>query len=133
MQKEAESPDPVALRQKGKLNLAYERRHEPLLPRTRFLLRVSFHAGLAVGIVLGGLAIGVFGYHFIAQLSWVDALLNSSMLLGGMGPVNELHTDAAKLFASFYALFAGLVFLVGVGVLFAPIVHRFFHKFHIEM
>lgn len=118
--------------QTRKSRLAYEHRHEPLIPRAAFLLRVAFHAALAVGIVLGALLVGVFGYHFIAQLSWIDSLLNASMLLGGMGPVNELHTSGAKLFASFYALFAGVVFLVGVGVIFAPIFHRFLHRFHIE-
>jgi len=119
--------------QSRKSSLAYEHRHEPLIPRAAFLLRIAFHAAIAVGIVLGALLIGVFGYHFIARLSWIDALVNASMLLGGMGPVNELHTTGAKLFASFYALFAGVVFLIGVGVLFAPIVHRFLHRFHIEL
>jgi hypothetical protein len=94
---------------------------------------VALHAGIALGIVFGALFIGIFGYHFVAQLSWIDALVNASMLLGGMGPVNELHTTGAKLFASFYALFAGIVFLVSVGLLFAPIIHRFLHRFHIEI
>ncbi len=113
--------------------LSYEHRHEPLLPPAAFFMRVVFHAAIAVGIVFVALLIGIFGYHFIAGLSWIDSLLNASMLLGGMGPVNELHSTAAKLFASFYALFAGVVFLVGVGVLFAPVVHRFLHRFHIEL
>jgi hypothetical protein len=94
---------------------------------------VTLHAGIALGIVFGTLFIGVAGYHFLAQLSWIDALVNASMLLGGMGPVNELHTTAAKLFASFYALFSGIVFLVSIGVLFAPIIHRFLHRFHIGL
>jgi len=133
IQKETRPPDSPATRKKERSRLAYEKRHEPLLPTAKFLLRLSFHAGIAVGIVIGGLAIGVLGYHFVAQLSWIDALLNASMLLGGMGPVNELHTNAAKWFASFYALFAGLVFIIGAGVLFAPIIHRFLHRFHLEM
>jgi hypothetical protein len=120
-------------RHKRKSRLAYERRHEPLLPHAVFLRRVALHAGIAFGIVFGALFIGVVGYHSVAQLSWIDALLNASMLLGGMGPVNELHTTGAKLFASFYALFSGIVFLVSVGVLFAPIFHRFLHRFHIEL
>lgn len=116
-----------------KPTLSYEHRHEPLLPRAAFLLRIAFHAAIAIGIVLVALLIGVLGYHYIAELSWIDALMNASMLLGGMGPVNELHSAGAKLFASFYALFAGVVFLVGVGVLFAPVVHRFLHRFHIKL
>jgi uncharacterized membrane protein len=94
---------------------------------------VTLHAGIALGIVFGALFIGVLGYHFLAQLSWIDALVNASMLLGGMGPVNELHTTGAKLFASFYALFSGILFLVSIGVLFAPIIHRFLHRFHIGL
>ena len=118
---------------KRKSRLALEHRHEPLLPRAAFAVRMVLHAAIAIGIVLGALAIGVFGYHLIAQLPWIDALVNASMILGGMGPVDVLHTSGAKLFASFYALFAGIVFLVSVGVLFAPIVHRFLHRFHIEL
>jgi hypothetical protein len=75
---------------------------------------------------------GVLGYHFLEGLGWLDALLNASMILGGMGPVNELHRDAGKWFASFYALFSGVAFVAGMGVLFAPIVHRFLHKLHVE-
>jgi hypothetical protein len=132
-QHEIERPGPGISWQKRRPKLSYERRHEPLLPRAAFVLRVGLHAGIALGIVFGALFIGILGYHFLAQLSWIDALVNASMLLGGMGPVNELHTTGAKLFASFYALFSGIVFLVGVGVLFAPIVHRFLHRFHIGL
>jgi hypothetical protein len=86
----------------------YDRRHEQLLPWANFLRRMSGHAAVAVGVVAGSLALGIVGYHFLEGLSWIDALLNSAMLLGGMGPVTELHTLAGKLFASFYALYAGL-------------------------
>ncbi|MDP2037108.1 MAG: hypothetical protein Q8L04_06965 [Ignavibacteria bacterium] len=78
------------------------------------------------------LLMGVFGYHFFEDIGWIDSLLNASMILGGMGPVTELKTDAGKIFASFYALFSGIVFLVTVGIIFAPIVHRFLHKLHID-
>ena len=84
------------------------------------------------GIVSGALGLGVYGYHHFGGLSWLDALLNASMILSGMGPVNELRTTAAKLFASFYALFSGVAFITTAGVLFAPVIHRFFHKFHLE-
>ena len=75
---------------------------------------------------------GILGYHYFGRLSWIDALLNASMILTGMGPVNRLDTDAAKLFASFYALFSGVAFLTFVGVLFAPVYHRFLHRFHLS-
>ena len=87
-------------------------------------------AGL--GLIGGSLALGVIGYHVLEGLSWVDALVNASMILGGMGPVNELHTTAGKLFASFYALYSGIVFLAAAGILFAPVYHRFLHSFHLE-
>ena len=111
----------------------FEHRHEPLLPRAAFLRRLALYAGIAFIIVFSSLAMGIIGYHFLGGLSWLDALVNAAMILGGMGPVNELHTQAGKFFASFYALFSGLMFLVVVGVLFAPIIHRFFHHFHLEI
>ena len=108
-----------------------ERRHEPLASRRVFLQRVLLYLGFSIGIIGVSLGIGMLGYHFTEHLSWLDSLLNASMILGGMGPVDALKTTAGKLFASFYALFAGMVFLVAVGVLLAPVVHRFFHAFHL--
>ena len=110
----------------------FERRDEPLLPKSAFLRRVARYAIIALVIDLGSLAIGMVGYHFLEGFSWVDSLLNAVMILGGMGPVNELHTTAGKLFASFYALYSGVVFLVVAGVLFLPVIHRFLHHFHLE-
>jgi hypothetical protein len=78
------------------------------------------------------LSVGVAGYHWIAGLGWVDALLDASMILGGMGPVNPLPTNAAKIFASVYALFSGLVFIAVMGIVLSPIAHRMLHKFHID-
>src|SRR4030043_1329511 len=98
----------------------YEHRTQPLLPRRLLLLRMLRHGLLAFCLVFVSLGIGVVGYHVAAGLSWLDALLNASMILGGMGPVNELHTVAGKLFASFYALYSGAVFLVAVGIMMAP-------------
>jgi hypothetical protein len=91
------------------------------------------HAAIAFGIVIGALMLGVLGYHFVAGFTWIDALLDASMILAGMGPVNTLDTDAGKIFASAYALFSGVVFLGSVGVLFAPVYHRFLHRFHLEI
>ena len=84
-------------------------------------------------IVLISLGVGILGYHIFEGLNFIDSLLNASMILGGMGPVNEVKTDAGKIFASFYALFSGIVFLVIAGVIFAPIFHRFLHKFHLNL
>ena len=111
----------------------YEHKSDSLIPRTRFLIRIFLHALFALGIILLSLVIGVLGYHFLGELSWIDALVNSAMLLGGMGPVNSLQTIAGKLFASFYALFAGLIFLIVVGVMLAPLFHRFLHRFNLEL
>jgi hypothetical protein len=113
----------------------YERKREPLLPAAKFRLRLVNHAAAAVGIVAGSLLMGVIGFHFLSDLSWIDALLNASMLLGGMGPVGELQKwpSAGKIFASIYALYAGIVFLIVAGLLFAPIFHRFLHRFNLEL
>jgi hypothetical protein len=110
----------------------YERRKQRLLSRAEFSKRVSRHGLVALGVLVFGLGIGVLGYHWLAHLSWVDSLLNASMILGGMGPIDPLPTNAAKIFASFYALFSGLAFVGIVSVLLAPFVHRMLHRFHAE-
>jgi hypothetical protein len=76
--------------------------------------------------------IGIIGYHYFEDMGWIDSLLNASMILGGMGPVNSLYTDSGKIFASIYALFSGIIFLVTVGIIIAPAVHRFLHRLHID-
>jgi hypothetical protein len=86
----------------------------------------------AAALIVGSLLIGIVGYHFFENQSFVDALLNASMILGGEGPVTPMQTTAGKVFASVYALFSGVVFLVAVGVFLAPLVHRIFHKFHLD-
>jgi len=110
----------------------FEHRTKPLLSRKVFAFRVLRSLALALGIIGASLALGIFGYRFCAGLSWMDSLLNAAMILTGMGPVNELHTVAGKLFASFYALFSGVVFITAVALLLAPVFHRFLHKFHLE-
>ncbi|HKA32200.1 MAG TPA: hypothetical protein VKH64_03235 [Candidatus Binatia bacterium] len=110
----------------------YEHRTERLLPFDKFLRRLSNHAISALALVAGSLSIGIMGYRFLEHLSWIDALLNASMILGGMGPVDPVKTVPGKLFASGYALYSGLVVLVAAGIIFAPIFHRFLHRFHIE-
>lgn len=110
-----------------------EHHHEPLLPRRAFLGRMARFAVWALALILVALSIGVLGYHCLEGMPWIDALLNASMILGGMGPVDALHTPAGKVFASCYALLSGLLFLAAAGVLFAPIVHRFLHRFHLDL
>lgn len=110
----------------------YKRKHHRLLTRAQFRVRVFQHLALAVIALAVGLGIGVLGYHHLAGLSWVDSLLNASMILGGMGPVDSLHADAAKVFASCYALFSGLVFIGIASLIIAPFAHRILHRFHLE-
>jgi hypothetical protein len=110
----------------------YESRHKPLISQIEFLFRVLRHAMLAVGIVFVALGIGVLGYHGFEEMPWIDALLNASMILGGMGPITPLNTTAGKLFASAYALFSGLVFIGVMGIVFVPFAHRLLHRFHLE-
>jgi hypothetical protein len=109
-----------------------EHKNEKLLPLHHFLLRLAGFIAAAGIFVLLGLFFGVAGYHWICGLPWIDAILNASMILTGMGPVDDLHTTAAKLFASGYALFSGLVFITVTGMVLVPIVHRVLHIFHLE-
>jgi hypothetical protein len=110
----------------------YEPRNRPLLSRAKFLRRVGRHLLVALFAIGVALAMGVLGYHFLGQLAWIDSLLNASMILGGMGPVDPLHSTVAKVFASCYALFSGLAFIGITGLLLAPFAHRLLHRFHIE-
>ena len=86
----------------------------------------------AVALLLLTLTVGMAGYHWLEDQPWVDAYLNASMILGGMGPVAELHTAGGKIFAGTYALFAGLVFVLAIGVVLAPVLHRAMHRFHLD-
>ncbi len=110
----------------------FEHRQQPLVSHKVFLGRVIRYLGFSLAIIGISLGIGILGYHVFEHMSWLDALLNASMILGGMGPVDPLRTDAGKVFASFYALFSGVIFLVAVGVFIAPVFHRFLHSFHVD-
>ena len=110
----------------------FEHRHEKLLPRRLFFKRLAKYGLISLSLVLGSLVIGMIGYSMLEGYSWVDSFLNAAMLMGGMGPVNVLHTDSGKIFAGAYALYCGLIELVAIGVFAAPIVHRFLHHFHLE-
>jgi len=110
----------------------WEHRTEPLLPRAQFLRRLARSGALGAILITISLLIGMLGYHALEQLGWVDAFLNSTMLLGGMGPVDVPKTVAGKIFAGCYALYCGLMVIAIVGIVFGPVVHRFLHKFHLE-
>lgn len=110
----------------------YEHRHQPLISHRLFVHRLGRHAFTTLLLIMVTLCLGMAGYHWLEKLSWIDAYLNAAMILGGMGPVAELKTTEGKLFAGTYALFAGLVFLVAVGVVLAPVVHRAMHRFHLD-
>jgi len=110
----------------------YEHKSEPLASQKVFLQRLYRNAGVAGGIMIGCLFIGVVGYKYTGPMEWIDALHNASMILSGMGPVAEIKTIGGKLFSSFYALFSGVAFITNIGVLITPIAHRFFHKLHAE-
>ena len=110
----------------------YERRIQPLSSSRVFYARLSRSALLGGAIILASLCIGMAGYHYFEKLPWLDAFTNASMILSGMGPLAPIQTKAGKLFAGCYALFSGIAFISSVGVVFAPIYHRFLHKFHLE-
>jgi hypothetical protein len=110
----------------------YEARKHPLITRKAFLARLSTHALLALSFAGASLLAGILGYRELESLSWTDAFLNAAMILGGMGPVNELHTEAGKLFAGIYALYSGVVFLVTTAIMLGPLAHRMLHRFHVD-
>ncbi len=110
----------------------FEHRTKPLLPRKEFYHRLARHALLGVAVIAISLGLGMIGYHVFEKLPWVDAFVNAAMILSGMGPVAMLQTDAGKIFAGCYALFSGLTLIAILGIIFAPVVHRALHKFHLE-
>ena len=109
----------------------YEHHKQPLASRKVFARRLMRNGLIGLTLLAISLFIGILGYHFLEDLSWLDSFLNASMILGGMGPVNPVNTNAGKVFASFSALYSGVVLLASVGVLAAPIFHRFLHRFHL--
>lgn len=111
----------------------FESKKSPVISNRKFYKRVFRNLLVSGLIVAFSLLIGTLGYHFIGELSYVDAFYNSSMILTGMGPVNHIDCTAGKLFASFYALFSGIAFLTTIAVFLAPIIHRFMHRFHLEI
>jgi len=111
----------------------YERRRAPIATPAQFRRRVAHHFGVAMTLIGGSLVIGILGYRWLEGMSWIDAYLNAAMLLGGMGPVGpKLRTDAGKIFAGLYAMYAGMVVIAAASIILAPLFHRFIHRFHLE-
>jgi hypothetical protein len=110
----------------------YEHHKTPLLSRAAFLNRFARHVGIGFCIITVSLGAGMLGYHHFEDMPWIDAFVSASMILSGMGPVGPLQTNSGKLFAGLYALYSGLALITIVGIVLAPVVHRFFHKFHLE-
>ena len=110
----------------------YEHHSAPLLPRQFFWRRMLRHGGMALLAVVVSLAAGTVGYHALGALPWVNAFENASMILAGMGPADPIASTAGKIFASLYALYSGIVFLLVAGVLVTPVFHRMLHRFHLE-
>jgi hypothetical protein len=110
----------------------FEHRAQPVIPPHRFIIRLAYSGIIALAFIAVSLFIGMVGYHVLERLSWIDAFLNASMLLGGMGPVHTPVTSGGKLFAGLYALYCGLAVILVAGIILAPIAHRILHRFHME-
>jgi TRAP-type C4-dicarboxylate transport system permease small subunit len=110
----------------------YERRADKLAPTSIFIKRIIASLLIALALIAAALMLGIAGYHFVAGFEWIDSLLEASMILGGMGPLKDLPNDTAKIFASAYALFSGIIFIALMGIMMSPVVHRVMHKFHID-
>ena len=110
----------------------FEQRRQPLASHPVFYARVARSIAMAGAILCGSLALGMAGYHFLEKMPWLDAFENAAMILSGMGPVGPVQSSAGKLFAGCYALFSGLAFISAIGVVIAPLFHRFIHRFHLQ-
>ena len=110
----------------------YENKRQPLAPPNVYYKRVFRNLSVAILVLLVCLLGGILGYHYIADISWIDSIHNASMILGGMGPVVEVKNDTGKIFSSFYALFSGVAFITNIGFILAPAVHRLLHKLHMD-
>ncbi len=111
----------------------FERRLDKLLPVNAFLRRVAIYVLAALVLIFVSLVGGVLGYRYLEGMAWIDSFLNACMIMGGMGPVGEMHRNAGKIFAGFYALYCGMVLLISFGIMMAPVCHRFLHRFHLDI
>lgn len=110
----------------------FESKDQPLLSRAAFAWRLAGSLAWAVAMIAFSLALGMSGYRYFEGMDWIDAYVNASMILSGMGPLGDLKTWGGKFFAGSYALYSGLAVVIVTGFLLAPIVHRMLHKFHLE-
>lgn len=110
----------------------FEHRSKPLVPRIVFFYRLALSLAAGLAVILFSLACGMAGYRVFEGLSWIDAFVNAAMLLSGMGPLASPQTTGGKIFAGVYALYSGFVVLIAAAIAFAPIIHRFLHRFHLE-
>lgn len=110
----------------------FEKQHQPLLPLSKFVRRLTYSVCVGLFFIAIALYIGMMGYRTFEDRTWVDAFADASMILSGMGPLHPLATKAGKIFAGCYALFSGLTFIFFISVIFAPVIHRFLHKFHVQ-
>ncbi len=110
----------------------FEHRNAKLLPPREFIRRLGWSVVAGMGLIAFSLSIGMIGYHVLAGLPWIDAFLDASMILAGMGPVASLQSNASKLFAGCYAIYCGIALIGTTGVILAPVIHRGLHKFHLE-
>lgn len=119
-------------KQKKNKPTVLEKKHHALAPRNVYYKRLFFSGLLAFGFLSLSLIIGILGYHHLGELTWIDSLVNASMILGGMGPVDPIHTKSGKIFTSIYAIYSGVSFLTAFSILIAPALHRLMHKFHLS-
>ena len=111
--------------------LKFETRHQPLLPRQQFLGRIASTFAISSGLIGASLLAGMSGYHYFEGMPWIDSFANASMILSGMGPLDPVKTWGGKFFAGRYALYSGLLLIVVIGIIVAPLMHRMLHKFHV--
>jgi hypothetical protein len=123
---------PQAQRRPMRKLLDYESRSQALATRARYAKRLALSCAIAGMIIFGSLFIGMLGYAHFENMSWLDAFLNASMILSGMGPADTLKTNAGKLFAGCYAMYSGLIVVLTAGIVLAPIAHRLLHRFHVD-
>ena len=112
--------------------LRYESKHQPLISRRDFARRLARNFAAALVLISVSLFGGMVGYRYLEGMAWIDAFANASMILSGMGPLGTLQTWGGKLFAGFYALYSGLALVLATGIVFAPVVHRMLHRFHLD-
>ncbi len=111
----------------------FEHKSQAVIPLSEFRLRMLRFGLFSAALLAGALGIGILGYRWTEQLSWIDSLLNASMILSGMGPANTMVSDSGKIFASVYALFSGIVFISSAGIMVSPVFHRIIHRLHAEV